>query len=315
MKQLWIEDFLALVETGSFSGAAALRHVTQPAFSRRIQQLEKWLGIELVERRTQPMRLTAIAQRHIPAFRILLRDMSQLRSRMQSEHNGSARIVLATQHSLTMTRLPSLLEHLMRRMKRSVDFSVRSENRDECVALFLRGDADLLLCMEEPDDTLYKLIPPSARLALGHETLIPLSVPDRNGRALHMPRNDRPLNLLAFPPDSFLGRIMYEHRFTTLLHQHNVEIVHESVFLAGVKEMLLAGLGMAWLPQSLVERDLKSGALVMLDPLDDVFKPLALQLGLYRSSRSSHPETIERIWAMLGKQKKLAAPREYRASL
>jgi len=304
MKQLWVEDFLALVETGSFSGAAALRHVTQPAFSRRIQMLEHWLGVELVDRRTQPMRLTAVAQRHIPAFRMLLRDMTQLRSRMQSEHNGSARIVLATQHSLTMARLPSLLEHLMQRMNRSVDFSVRSENRDECVALFMRGDADLLLCMEEENDALYKLIPESSRLPLGHETLIPLSAPGPDGGAMHKPGTGRPLNLLAFPPDSFLGRIMYEHRFMTLLHHHNVEIVHESVFLAGVKEMLLAGLGMAWLPESLVQRELKSGALVLVDSPEDVFKPLTLQLGLYRSARSTYPEAMDRIWSIVGELKK-----------
>ena len=66
MKQLWIEDFLTLVEAGTFSRAAALRHVTQPAFSRRIQLLEAWLGVELVDRSIQPMRLTAVAERHVP---------------------------------------------------------------------------------------------------------------------------------------------------------------------------------------------------------------------------------------------------------
>jgi len=187
MKQLWIEDFLALVETGSFSSAAALRHVTQPAFSRRIQMLERWLGVELVDRRTQPLRLTTVAQRHVPAFRVLLRDMSQLRSRMQSEHSGSARIIFATQHSLTMSRLPCLLERLMRGLNRSVNFSVRSENRDECVALFLRGDVDMLLCMEEENDPLYKLVPETSRLALGYEKLVPLSAPDGPGRPLHVP--------------------------------------------------------------------------------------------------------------------------------
>ncbi len=303
MKQLWIEDFLTLVEAGTFSRAAALRHVTQPAFSRRIQLLEAWLGVELVDRSTQPMRLTAIAERHVPAFRTLLRDLSQLRSRMQSEHNGSARIVLATQHSLTMTRLPALLERLIQNHGPRIDFNVRSENRDECVALFMRGEADLLLCMEEKNDALYKLIPESLRLPLGHEKLVPLSAPGKKGRALHAPRTDKPLNLLAFPPDSFLGRVMHEQIFSTLLQHHHVEIVHESVFLAGVKEMLLAGLGMAWLPESLVERELKSGALVTLIALGGVFKPVTLQLGLYRSAHSSYPQAMDRIWTMLSKPK------------
>ena len=47
-------------------------------------------------------------------------------------------------------------------------------------------------------------------------------------------RRGKPLSLLAFPPDSFLGRVMYEQSFTALLQHCKVEIVHESVFLAGV---------------------------------------------------------------------------------
>ncbi|WP_163468518.1 LysR family transcriptional regulator, partial [Klebsiella michiganensis] len=38
----WLEDFVSLAETRSFSRSAQLRHVTQPAFSRRIQALEAW---------------------------------------------------------------------------------------------------------------------------------------------------------------------------------------------------------------------------------------------------------------------------------
>ena len=36
----WLEDFVSLAETRSFSRSALLRHITQPAFSRRIQALE-----------------------------------------------------------------------------------------------------------------------------------------------------------------------------------------------------------------------------------------------------------------------------------
>ena len=40
METKWLEDFISLDETNNFSRSAALRHVTQPAFSRRIQSLE-----------------------------------------------------------------------------------------------------------------------------------------------------------------------------------------------------------------------------------------------------------------------------------
>lgn len=296
MKLLWIEDFLALADTGSFSRAAATRYITQPAFSRRIQSLEEWLGVDLVDRRSQPMRLTDSARRHIPEFRALQREMNQLRSRMQSEQSGAARLTVVTQHSLTVTLLPALLGRFSQNRAPRVEFNVRSENHDECVTLFMRGDADLLLCMEEPDDPLCRMIPAERRLPVGEETLVPLSAPGRNARPIHAPQPGKPLKLLAFPLNSYLGRIMYKRCFNALFQTCQVEIAHESIFLAGVKEMLLAGLGMAWLPRSLVERELASGALVVLDePLPRV----TLQLGLYRTDHCAYPDTLERIWSLL----------------
>ena len=58
----WLEDFVSLAETRSFSRAAQLRHITQPAFSRRIQALEAWAGVDLVDRSAYPTRLTPAGQ-------------------------------------------------------------------------------------------------------------------------------------------------------------------------------------------------------------------------------------------------------------
>ena len=58
MDTKWLEDFVSLAQTRSFSRSAQLRHVTQPAFSRRIQALEGWAGVDLVDRSIYPTRLT-----------------------------------------------------------------------------------------------------------------------------------------------------------------------------------------------------------------------------------------------------------------
>jgi DNA-binding transcriptional LysR family regulator len=54
----WLLDFLVLAETLSFSQASKLRHVTQSAFSRRIQSLENRLDCELICRSKHPISLT-----------------------------------------------------------------------------------------------------------------------------------------------------------------------------------------------------------------------------------------------------------------
>ena len=68
----WLEDFVSLAETRSFSRSAQLRHVTQPAFSQRIQALEAWAGIDLVDRSSYPTRLTPAGETfHARALEIL----------------------------------------------------------------------------------------------------------------------------------------------------------------------------------------------------------------------------------------------------
>ena len=57
-----VDDFLVLAETGNFSRAAQARHVTQPAFSRRVRALEEWLGVSLFDRSTHPVTLTETGQ-------------------------------------------------------------------------------------------------------------------------------------------------------------------------------------------------------------------------------------------------------------
>lgn len=53
-----VEDFLDLCKTGNFSETAENRFVTQPTLSRRIKQLEDWLGATLILRQIRPVQLT-----------------------------------------------------------------------------------------------------------------------------------------------------------------------------------------------------------------------------------------------------------------
>ena len=58
MELKWLEDFVSLANSHSFSKSAEERGVTQPAFCRRIRALESWLGTSLVDRSTYPTTLT-----------------------------------------------------------------------------------------------------------------------------------------------------------------------------------------------------------------------------------------------------------------
>jgi len=72
---LGVQAFIAIAERGSFSRAAEDLHITQTALSRRMQNLEAFLGVKLVERTTRSVALTAIGQNFLPQARRLLADL------------------------------------------------------------------------------------------------------------------------------------------------------------------------------------------------------------------------------------------------
>src|SRR5690606_17307103 len=102
-------------------------------------------------------------------------EIEQVRIRMQSEDRGATRLVLATQHSLTITRLPHLFEKLGTVPSLNVDLRVLSEDYEQCLSAFLRGEADLLMCMEDQDGSTGIGLPGAEKLYLGEEKFVPIS--------------------------------------------------------------------------------------------------------------------------------------------
>ena len=57
-----LQAFRAVAEMKSFSKAAEAVHISQPAFSRRIEKLESALGVRLLDRNTRRVTLTAVGR-------------------------------------------------------------------------------------------------------------------------------------------------------------------------------------------------------------------------------------------------------------
>ena len=113
METKWLEDFVSLAETRSFSRSAQLRHVTQPAFSRRIQALEAWAGMDLVDRSAYPTRLTPAGETlHAQALE-MLEALQATRNMMRSHQaSGQDMIEFAVPHTLAFTFFPHWLMDL-----------------------------------------------------------------------------------------------------------------------------------------------------------------------------------------------------------
>jgi len=72
--------FVAVAEAGSVSAAAEVVHVTQPAISRQLRQLEKDLGVVLFSRRAGRLILSAAGRQFLPHARDVLRHAESART-------------------------------------------------------------------------------------------------------------------------------------------------------------------------------------------------------------------------------------------
>ncbi len=284
MELKWLDDYLALIETGSFSAAAEKRHVSQPAFSRRIQHLEEWLGVELIDRTHKPLRFTALATQHEASFRSLVNQVYEFRSTLKSDANSSPGLVISAQHSLAAAHLPAFLQKL-RTIQPEQRFRIRSENRDEGVALLLRGQADILLVYESSTSVTGIPSQLATPCALGDDALVLVASP-KLCMAKDFLKPDRPLPLLCFPPESFFGQAVRTHVLPELMQSRLVAVQYVSEFSLGLREMALIHQGAAWLPRSLIAQDLKRKT---LQELPTIGREVPLTIMAYFANHGSQP--------------------------
>lgn len=296
MELKWLADFLSVAETQSFSRAAGLRHVTQSALSRRIQQLEQWLGVSLFDRTVTPVRLSRSGEDLLPRARELLHLLQTTRAEIGRQETVVEDVLSFSMLStLSLTFFPNWVQSLG---DACGSFSWRLNDAHtpmaENVASLASGESDFLLTYAHP------LVPLGMDAAgypfhsLGYEKVLPVSVPDRDGKPVHAIRKDGPaIRYLSYGPSAFLGNALRE-----VLAQRPLPLktVYQNAVGAGLKAMALTGAGAAWIAESLVRAELDAGTLVAAG---DGSWTLDAEIRIYRSLANSRP-VVERFWSAVG---------------
>ena len=265
MELKWLDDYVALIETGSFSAAAQRRHISQPAFSRRIRMLEDWLGVTLVDRSRKPLQFTPVARDNQLAFRNMVARIYEFRAMLKSASLDSGGITIAAQHTLAAAYMPDFLARL-RQKDPNQSFRIRSENRAESIALLMRGEAEILLTYDSPHFPCHVPEQLAVRHVLGKDDLVLVAAPALHRRLARIAEGE-PLPMLCFPPESFFGQIVRAEALPALMRRQQVVVRCVSEFAMGLRELALGGEGVVWLPTSLIRHDLERGALRVLKRL------------------------------------------------
>ena len=256
MELKWLEDLLVLLEEKSITRAAARRHVTQPAFSRRIRQLEQWLGVEILDRRTKPVSFRPTGLALEGGVRDIVNRLYALRN---SVHESQDQITFVAQHTLAISRFPSLIRGVKNKLP-VPSYRVVTANYEQCESLFY-NEADLLLCYQNAQRQFNFSHKAVRKLHLGKDQLIPVASRQLAARLGELsPRMAIPL--LMYQQGSFLSDALAGSCLPAVIRDYRVEVVCESAFSASLKEMVFADMGIAWLAREIIEKELSQGTMV-----------------------------------------------------
>lgn len=253
MELVWLEDFNALADSGNFSRAAELRHVSQPAFSRRIRALENWAGVELFERTAQGAALTEAGASMLDNARELTRRLYQMRSDVREVAGKASRTLhFAATHSLSFTFFPAWI----RQVENGAPIEgirLHSDNMAACEQLLLNGEVQFLICHQHPSVTPLFDAAQFDSAVIGSDVLVALQSPELPAGE-HVP-------FLAYTAESGLGRIIAAHLQAHRGHPR-LDTVFSSHLAAVLLSMALQAKGVAWLPETLAAPEMAAGRLV-----------------------------------------------------
>jgi DNA-binding transcriptional LysR family regulator len=257
-----VRAFLAIAETGGFTRAGQRLHRSQPAISRRLDQLELELGAQLFDRMRGHARLTEAGRAFLPhaeAALAALKDGQDAVRDLQAGLQGA--VSLALVGTLADTHIVETLRRFARRAGK-VRLELRTASSAEVTDLVRRGEATLGLryfASERAD---------LVELEAGFEAMVVVAARDHRlaGRRLRAAKALLGERWIGFPPSpgdrDSSGHLLARHLIRAGLEHADLMLVDS---LTAQKRLAQAGFGLALVPESSVRDELRQGTLVALD--------------------------------------------------
>ena len=272
-----IETFMWVVTLGSFRGAAQKLNTTQPAISQRIAQLEREVGVRLLQR-DRRMVLPTPSGRQMMVY---AEKLIGLRSEMlavvgdRSAMRGVLRLGVA--ETIVHTWLPQLIKSVNQAYP-NLSLEIEVDITPNLRARLLAQEIELAF-----------LVGPLAASTVRNRTLCDYSVGFLASPSLGLGKETLSLRDLAkFPIITFPRKTQPYEAVRSLFNRPELPPIrlHASASLATVIHMAIAGLGIAVIPTAIVERELADKRLQLLST-DLELTPLT-----FSASWLTSPDTV-----------------------
>lgn len=292
--------FVAVAANGSFNRAAQVLHLTQPALSRQVKDLEQELGVPLLDRRSNAVTLTESGRRFYDEAReVLARAEQAIQSVRGDLRTETLRVGYAP--SATADILPRALQKFLAEHPR-VGIELNDLFPHEMTRKAENEELDIVITLEPSVTTISSFHWEEFRRM--HLVLVMPATHPLAKRKQVTPEHLRDLALAGLAPESFPD---YVPHIKKLLKPHGIKPRFVALERDGVSTMLstleayhaatiLADSAVSFLPRSLVCR-----------PFVPAFDPVIARIGWRTVNTRPHAKTFASLLLKTAQQKK--APR------
>jgi DNA-binding transcriptional LysR family regulator len=247
--RLW-RQFLAVAEELHFGRAAQRLHMTQPPLTQAIAQLERLLQVRLFERTKRSVRLTGAGEALVEPARELLARAQSLPGQARAAAGGEVgRLRLAFVSTVGYALLPRWLR-AFRAAFPQVEMELIEATGDVQLEALARGDIDAGFMLHSPG-----FAPPAwAHRPVAREPLV-LALPEAHPLAAA-----KRLQLAAVLREPL---VVFPRRIVPSLHDaifgmyhaagREPQVAQQAIQMQTIVNLVSAGLGLAWVPQSVRE--------------------------------------------------------------
>ncbi len=265
-----LKVFCDVARQRSFSQAAQANRITQSAVSQIVSQLERRMDVQLIDRSTRPLQLTALGQTFYEGCQTLLNQYNELEAKISHAHADVTGMVQVA--AIYSVGLGDMEEYVKRfnELQPKVQVQLEYLHPDRVYQRVEDGAADMGLVSFPRKSAGIQVLPwREERMILACARNHPLA--DKGALAM--------MDLDGQKYVHFDRNLVIRKKIDRFLRAHNVavDVVHEFDSIENIKQSVLHGAGVALLPEPTLQREIKAKTLVGLTTLGCEFvRPLGI---------------------------------------
>ncbi|WP_181196699.1 LysR family transcriptional regulator [Paraburkholderia sp. BL25I1N1] len=262
MNTTFLETLVWLTRLKSFSRTAEKLNTSQPSVSNRINKLEELLDIRLYDRGARQFELTPAGRRILRHAEAIVSLSSELRELAASDESEDIHIRIGVIEVATMSWLPSYIEAIAKSFPKA-SFQFGTGTSKDLLGQLKRDEVDLIFVsgpLNEPNIGTSEV----CRMRMSWFANPTIFDCDRSFDISELA--DLPV-ILSRPESSGYTSIVDYFRSCGISHvpQRHNRITLDCVYsVSTARELAVSGLGIIALPTFLMEKDVKSGAVAVL---------------------------------------------------